>query len=63
MLLHVLHNSLLLTLSQFKDQLASAGIGIEEQSHLPATWLAVAGVSVACAAGILARVSSRETAS
>ena len=40
MLLHVLHNGLLLTVSNYTEQLKALGIGSEEQQHLPVLWLA-----------------------
>jgi ABC-2 type transport system permease protein/sodium transport system permease protein len=39
MLLHVLHNGLILTISAYKDHLETWGIGLEEQKHLPPVWL------------------------
>ncbi len=38
--LHAIHNSLLLAVGHFEDQLKAWGIGLEESEHLPATWLA-----------------------
>lgn len=42
MLVHVLNNSILLALAEFSDELQAAGIGVEQQTHLPAAWLIVA---------------------
>jgi ABC-2 type transport system permease protein/sodium transport system permease protein len=39
MLLHCLHNGLLLTVSSYTDQLKALGIGSEEQQHLPVPWM------------------------
>lgn len=61
MLLHVLHNSFLLSLSQFKDQLQAAGIGDAEQSHLPLTWLIVCGVLALTAGVIFSQIHPRES--
>jgi len=49
MVLHVLHNGFLLTLSQFEDRLQELGIGTVRQSHLPPWCLAVAGVMIVAA--------------
>jgi membrane protease YdiL (CAAX protease family) len=46
MLIHTLNNGILLTLAEFSERLKSLGIGIEEQTHLPAAWLIVAGILV-----------------
>lgn len=46
MLLHMLHNGFLLTVSEYAESLQSAGIGTEEQRHLPAAWLITAGALV-----------------
>lgn len=43
MLVHVLNNGFLLTLAENSDQLKSWGIGVQQQTHLPAGWLIVAG--------------------
>lgn len=43
LLLHALHNSLLLTVSSRTEWLKSWGLGGEEQQHLPAVWLLTAG--------------------
>lgn len=44
MLLHACHNSFLVLVSYYKDDLARWGIGFEQQAHLPMTWLLGAGV-------------------
>ncbi|MBC8116067.1 MAG: CPBP family intramembrane metalloprotease, partial [Candidatus Saccharimonas sp.] len=55
MLLHVMHNGFLLSLSNFTEELKALGIGVEEHQHLPALWLAIASVMVAAAFGLLVR--------
>ena len=49
MLLHTLHNGLLLSVSSFTKELATLGIGTETQEHLPTLWLAGAGITVVVA--------------
>ena len=53
MLLHSLHNGLLLSLSSFTNELASLGIGTETQEHLPTRWIVAAAVCVALALAML----------
>lgn len=50
MLLHVIHNSTLLTMASFRDELLRLNIGTVDQTHLPVAWL---GLS---AAGLLVGV-------
>jgi membrane protease YdiL (CAAX protease family) len=48
MLLHSLHNSLLLSLEAYEKQLSSLGWSGGERTHLPWTWLAIAaGMTIA----------------
>ena len=54
MLLHTLHNGLLLSVSSFTKELATFGIGTESQEHLPIPWLVTAGIVVTIATAILA---------
>ena len=59
MLLHVLHNGLLLTVSNYTEQLKALGIGSEEQQHLPVLWLASAAAVTASALAVLLVQSPR----
>ena len=47
MLLHTLHNGLLIILVYYEPQLTERGIGITREMHLPTDWMA-AGVTTAC---------------
>ncbi|MEI8018487.1 MAG: ABC transporter permease subunit/CPBP intramembrane protease [Schlesneria sp.] len=49
MLLHTLHNGLLLSVSSFTKELATLGVGTESQEHLPTSWIVAAGATVAIA--------------
>jgi ABC-2 type transport system permease protein/sodium transport system permease protein len=60
MVVHVIHNSLLLTVSYFAEELAARGWGVEERSHLPAGWLAAAAAGVVVASALL--IASTRTA-
>ena len=54
MLLHVVHNGLLITLSHFESELAALGVGnIDGQEHLPSQWLLIAMAPIAIATGLL----------
>ncbi|HEY0981581.1 ABC transporter permease subunit/CPBP intramembrane protease [Schlesneria sp.] len=53
MLLHTLHNGLLLSLSSFTRELTALGIGAETQEHLPAKWILTASVMVVTGLAIL----------
>jgi hypothetical protein len=54
MVLHALHNGLLLSIVYYRHELMDRGWGIEEQEHLPMTWHAAAAVSALVAIGLLA---------
>jgi ABC-2 type transport system permease protein/sodium transport system permease protein len=56
-LLHMAHNSLLLSVGHFRTQLEAWGVGVEEGTHLPASWLL--GGLVAALAGLLLIVGVR----
>ena len=51
MIVHVIHNSLLLTVAHYQDHLQGWSLGAVEASHLPMPWLA--GFGVCLAAGVL----------
>jgi ABC-2 type transport system permease protein/sodium transport system permease protein len=54
MALHTVHNGLLLSVAYWRDALAARGFGVEEASHLPLTWLAVAACGALAALALLA---------
>jgi sodium transport system permease protein len=56
-LLHALHNGFLLSVGHFKTQLQEWGIGLQEHSHLPVTWLS--GGLIASVVGLLLMLSIR----
>ena len=53
MLLHLIHNSLLMALSHYQDVLERWGGDMENRTHLPWTWLVSFGVVVLVAAFLL----------
>lgn len=59
MLLHVIHNSLLLTVAHYQEHLQGWGVGTVEAEHLPTAWLA--GIAIVFAAGAsLMVIATRE---
>jgi sodium transport system permease protein len=62
MVLHMVHNGLLLSLAYWRDDLAAQGWGVEEQMHLPVQWLALSALGIAIAAGILIAVTRNSPA-
>jgi ABC-2 type transport system permease protein/sodium transport system permease protein len=51
MIVHAIHNGLLFTMPRYEDLLRQWGLGIENQKHLPLTW--IAGGFACLAIGIL----------
>ena len=60
MLLHVLHNSFLLTIAAYQKELMALDIGLAPQKHLPWTWLAGSAVLVLIGGAVLIRLRPRE---
>jgi ABC-2 type transport system permease protein/sodium transport system permease protein len=44
--LHMIHNGLLLTIAYFREELAASRWGLEEQQHLPTQWLALSALGI-----------------
>jgi ABC-2 type transport system permease protein/sodium transport system permease protein len=59
MLLHLLHNGLFMLISEYRDLLASYGLGAEEGTHLPYTWMAVCAILIAVGFLLLRGSSNR----
>lgn len=53
MMLHVIHNGLLVAVAEYEESLIKYGIGISNHQHLPAGCLAVAGLAVVAAFVVL----------
>lgn len=53
MLLHVIHNCLLLTMSFYRESLVGSGFDLTNESHLPITWHVVAAMGVAVGLAML----------
>lgn len=59
MLLHAVHNCLLLSLSYYRDAIIGSGIDLENKSHLPVTWHAAAVLGLAIGMGMLLWLTQR----
>jgi ABC-2 type transport system permease protein/sodium transport system permease protein len=53
MAMHAVHNGLLLSAGYYRDELLARGWGLEERTHLPTTWLALAAIGIALAVALL----------
>ncbi|QDS87582.1 ABC-2 family transporter protein [Rosistilla ulvae] len=51
--LHALHNGILVSMSHFETKLLERGIGIDAQTHLPTVWLGVALLVIGAGAAVL----------
>jgi ABC-2 type transport system permease protein/sodium transport system permease protein len=58
MLLHACHNALMLCLVYYREQLTEWGWGVENQTHLPASWLAASAGGLLFGGGLLQLVSA-----
>jgi ABC-2 type transport system permease protein/sodium transport system permease protein len=61
MLLHATHNATVFAIAYWQEELLAQGIGVEERSHLPITWLVAVGLGVILAAAVLAAVGRQTT--
>lgn len=52
-LLHATHNSLLMAIAHFRDELSGFAVGLQSQQHLPTTWLWAAGVVLAIGVALM----------
>ncbi len=52
-LLHAANNSSLILVAYYEKQLSDWGIGIEETTHLPLYWFAIAAIAIAIGSGLL----------
>jgi ABC-2 type transport system permease protein/sodium transport system permease protein len=53
MLLHAVHNGLILCVVHWRDELAASGFGFEDAAHLPANWLMLGGIGIAAAVALM----------
>jgi ABC-2 type transport system permease protein/sodium transport system permease protein len=56
--LHAVHNGLLLSINHWQEELAAQGWGVEEQAHLPIEWLAMSALGIVVAGAILLATTS-----
>ena len=62
MVLHACHNGVLLTISHYQEWLEARGIGIAEQTHLPAGWLINAAIVAGLGMSLLIFSAHQEVA-
>jgi sodium transport system permease protein len=60
MVLHTVHNGLLLSITYWQDQISRLGFGVEEQTHLPLIWLVLAGLGILVAVFMLIAATRKE---
>jgi ABC-2 type transport system permease protein/sodium transport system permease protein len=53
MIIHTTHNAVLLSVTYWQERLLTSGIAVDEQSHLPFSWLAAAALASAAAAALI----------
>lgn len=63
MLLHACHNGVLMMMAYYKDELAARGFGIEEQSHMPTSWIAVSVFAFVVGIVLIGVLPPRQSAS
>ena len=56
--LHAVHNGLLLSLSYWREELARSRWAIQEEMHLPIQWLALSALGIIVGAGLLLATSA-----
>jgi ABC-2 type transport system permease protein/sodium transport system permease protein len=61
MVLHAVHNGLLLAITYWRDELTAQGFDVEQQIHLPTTWLVLSGIGVLVATGIMLAATRSNT--
>ena len=62
MVVHITHNVVLLLITYWQKELLARGIGVDEQSHLPLAWLAVAACAVVGAGWLIHFAGGRSQA-
>lgn len=61
MLLHGCHNGILMLFAYYKEELASFGFGVEEQSHMPASWIVTSIFSLVVGAVLIGLLPPRDS--
>ncbi len=60
MVLHAVHNGLLLSMAYWQDEIGQLGFGVEEGTHLPATWLVAAALGILIAVAVLLAATRKD---
>ena len=53
MVLHAIHNGLVLSILYYSDELVSSGLDVKDEVHLPLTWHVLAAVGIVVGVGLL----------
>jgi ABC-2 type transport system permease protein/sodium transport system permease protein len=61
MLLHMVHNGLLLSIAYWSEELIAGRWGIEDQEHLPLLWLALSALGILIGAALLITATRRQS--
>ena len=59
MVLHAMHNGLVLSILYYRDQLRGSRWDVPEQSHFPLMWHVVAVIGIVIGAGLLVAATRR----
>ena len=62
MVLHALHNGVVLSVLYYRDELLARGIGVQEQAHMPITWHAAAVLGIVVGAALIVMAKRRQEA-
>lgn len=60
--LHSVHNSFLILVAYYEPQLQAAGLGLDQEQHLPGAWLALGATTACTALATLYAVTRRDVA-
>jgi ABC-2 type transport system permease protein/sodium transport system permease protein len=60
-ILHAIHNGLLLLVAYYRDELAARGWGLEERSHIPSAWLFLAAIVAGIGIVLVLRASKHDS--
>lgn len=63
MLLHACHNGVLMMMAYYKDELAARGFGVEEQSHMPTSWIVMSVFALVVGIVLIGVLPQRRSAS
>ena len=62
MVMHVIHNSSLLIIAHFRDELSNIAVGSTQQEHLPGSWLIASAVTIILGVTVVACLTRADPA-